>query len=69
MSYLRDKNGKLSSKRIAGYTGLLIGFILTVLAVFFNKSGSAKDMLSTWLIFSGTCLGVGVFEKAEGGGK
>ena len=65
MSLFKDVNGNLSSKRIAGYSGFLVATILTIMALFFDTSGNAKDMLSTWLIFSGGCLGITVAERAK----
>ena len=65
MTLFKDVNGNLSSKRVAGFSGLLISVVLTITALFFDKTGNAQSMLSAWLLFSGGALGVTVAERAK----
>lgn len=62
---LHDVNGNLSSKRVAGYAGLIVSLALTVIALFVDHEGNAVGMLYAWLGFSSAALIGGVFEKKQ----
>lgn len=65
MSLFKDVNGNVSSKRIAGYSGLIVAIGLTIFSLFFDKTGNAKEMLNAWLLFVGGALGITVAERKK----
>lgn len=66
MTLFQDVNGRYSSKRSAGFIGLFISIAISFYGI---SSGDPEIMVNTlafinpWLIFTGACFGVTVFEK------
>ena len=68
MDFLKDQNGNLSSKRITGFIGFIVGLILLAFTGIFSlfrmpvQAETAIECFKTILYVSGGLLGVGVFE-------
>ena len=68
MEFLKDQNGNLSSKRLTGFIGFIVGLILLaftgVFAIFKapEDASVAIECFKTILYVSGGLIGVGVFE-------
>lgn len=61
---LEDNDGNTSSKRVAGYIGFGVAVVLAVVALMWaENAGIAKDLVNSFLFFSGGLLGVSVAEK------
>lgn len=69
---LRDSSGNLSSKRIAGFSILILGsaYLLTIGVVSIYRvvadSSTALDVGRVLIYTGGGLLGIGVFEKFGG---
>ena len=63
MTLFRDKDGNVSSKRVAGFSGLAIALGLTVAAMFKQDPASTVQLVTTWLGFVAIALGITVAER------
>lgn len=68
MKFLEDQNGNLSSKRVVGAIGFLVGLLLLAFTGVFSifktpaAASTAIECFKTILYVSGGLIGVGVFE-------
>lgn len=68
MDFLKDQNGNLSSKRITGFIGFIVGLLLLAFTGIFSlfktpaSASTAIECFKTILYVSGGLIGVGVFE-------
>lgn len=62
---LEDKEGNLSSKRVAGYAGMIVAFILSLIFVFREFGPDITGLIYAWLGFASACLVGGVFERKQ----
>lgn len=61
---LQDSDGNTSSKRVAGFIAFGAAVALAVVALMWaDNADVAKDLVNSFLFFSGGLLGVGVAEK------
>lgn len=63
MTLFRDKDGNISSKRVAGYFGLGVAGALTFVAMIRTNPGSAVQLVTAWLGFVAIALGITVAER------
>lgn len=60
---LKDQNGSISSKRVAGYIGFGVSVALSVVALLWAQNAEiAVDLVKSFLTFSAGLLGLGVVE-------
>ncbi len=67
LSWLKDANGKTSSKRIHGtlltITGLLMGITTWVFALYNGDGKTALEIIALFLALGAGVTGMGVFDK------
>lgn len=61
---LQDKDGNISSKRIAGFISFGVAVVLSVVALMWAGNAEiASDLVKMFLTFSAAVLGVSVAER------
>lgn len=64
MSLLKDVNGNLSSKRVAGY--VLLGYVLLITtADLVEKYTVNESIVQSLILAAAALLGIGTFEKKQ----
>ncbi len=66
MSMLKDKSGKLSSKRVLGTITISVGLVMAILMFFFELGANVEGSLILGILGIGFgAIGLGTFERKE----
>ena len=60
---MKDESGKLSSKRLAGFTALIFAIILTIYIVFRVDMKHQLDALNGWLLLVAGLFGASAIQS------
>jgi len=68
-SFIKDKNGKNSSKRLIGFLSVGTAFIMAVILFYFSITSevsdpiTASELINSFLLAGSSLLGIGVIEN------
>lgn len=64
LEFITDRNGKLSSKRLAGFVALaVVSYVMIITA---HKGTLSDDLATYYCLFMASVFGVSVLEKRNG---